>query len=806
MRYYLLFVSYCLLATVVSAQQKKVLLPNGWSLTPAGTMVTLGDLPLNMAISNDGKYVAVTNNGVSTQTIQLIDAKTHAILCSKEIDKSWLGLKFSADSKYLYASGGNDNRILKYVVRNNKLVLADSILLGKKWPEKISPAGLDIDDKAKKLYVVTKENNSLYIIDLVTNEVKKQIQLSAEAYTCLLSPDHNLLYISIWGGSKLVIFDTKKELVTDSINVGRNPNDICITKNGRFLFVANSIDNTVSVIDATKNKVIEVLNAALYANAPSGSTTNSVALSADNKTLYIANADNNCLAVFDVSEPGASNSKGYIPVGWYPTCVRVMGSNLLVLNGKGNTSLPNPHGPQPVHKEAEANYKKANKKSEQYIGSLFKGSMSIMHEPGEKELAKYSKQVYDNTPYTKEKELLANGEVGNPVPMKLGVTSPVKHVFYIMKENRTYDQVLGDEPRGNGDTSLVLFGKKITPNQHALADQFVLLDNFYVDAEVSADGHNWSMAAYANDFVEKTWPTNYGGRGGNYDFAANKKVATPKNGFLWDYALRAGVSFRDYGEFTDDDGTVYLADLQKHMCATYPGWNLDIRDMDREKVWEKDFDSLLAIDAVPQLNIVYFPSDHTAGLGKKSRTPFAFVADNDQAVGQLIAHLSESPLWKNSVVFILEDDAQNGPDHVDAHRSTAYVAGPYIKRKFVDHTMYSTSGMLRTIELILGIPPMSQYDAGAMPMYRCFTQSPDVTSFKHLPAQVDMDALNLAENELSKESEGFDLSKADKVPDKALNDVLWRSIKGDIAIPAPKRAAFVAVVKGKDKDGDGDDD
>jgi hypothetical protein len=291
-----------------------------------------------------------------------------------------------------------------------------------------------------------------------------------------------------------------------------------------------------------------------------------------------------------------------------------------------------------------------------------------------------------------------------------------------------------------------------------------------------------------------------GGRGGTYVFAANKKIATPKDGFLWDYALRAGVTFRDYGEFTDDDGIVYLPDLQKHMCRAYPGWDLNIRDMYREQVWEKDFDSLVAINAVPQLNIVYLPSDHTAGLGKKSRTPFAFVADNDLAVGQMIEHLSQSPIWKNSVVFILEDDAQNGPDHVDAHRSTAYLAGPYVKRCFVDHTMYSTTGMLRTIELILGIKPMSQYDAGAMPMFRCFKSNPDTTSFMHKPSLVDMEEMNLAENELSKESDGFDLSKADRVPDRELNEVIWKSIKGDISCPALKRAAFVAVRKQHDAD------
>ena len=803
MKCFLLCVYCGLLAVVADAQQKRVHLPNGWSLTPAGSMVTLGDLPLNAALSSDGRYIAVTNNGESIQTIQLIDAKTHTLLCTKEIDKSWLGLKFSGDGKYLYASGGNDNRILKYAVRNNRLVIADSILLGKKWPEKICPTGIDIDDKAGKLYVVTKENNSLYVIDLATKLIRKQLALGAEAYTCVLSPDRNLLYISIWGDGKLFVYDTKQEIITDSIVVGRNPNDICVTKNGRYVFVANSVDNTVSVIDATTRKVIETLNAALYPDAPSGSTTNSVALSGDNKTLYIANADNNCLAVFDVSEPGTCRSKGFIPTGWYPSCVRILGHSLIVLNGKGEQSLPNPRGPQPVKKEGEAKYKQANKKSEQYIGSLFKGTMSIIAIPDEKALAKYSAQVYANTPYKKEKELTTNGVPGNPVPMRVGDPSSIKHVFYVMKENRTYDQVLGDMPKGNGDTSLVLFGKKITPNQHALAEQFVLLDNFYVDAEVSADGHNWSMAAYANDYVEKTWPTNYGGRGGTYDYAANKKVATPKDGFLWDYALRAGISFRDYGEFTDDDGNTYLPDLKKHMCPAYPGWDLKIRDMYREQVWEKDFDSMVAKDAVPQLNIVYFPSDHTAGLGKDSRTPFAFVADNDQAVGRFVEHLSQSPVWKNSVVFILEDDAQNGPDHVDAHRSTAYIAGPNVKRKFTDHTMYSTSGMLRTIELILGMPPMSQYDAAAMPMFRCFTEQADMGGFVHLPSKVDLDALNLAENELSKESEGFDLSTADKVPDKQLNEVLWKSIKGDNTVPIPKRAAFVAT---RIEKGDKDDD
>ena len=278
MRYYLFFSIFCLVNLSSSGQYKKVLLPNGWTLTPVGKSIQLGDLPLNMAFSPDGRYIAVTNNGVSTQTIQLIDARNNNVLSTTEIAKSWLGLKFSSDSRFLYASCGNDNRIMKYKIAGNNLEIESRIVLGKKWPVKISPAGIDINDKRSRLYVVTKENNSIYIINLETNEVTKQIPLGAEAYTCLLSPDKSKLYITMWGGSKVLQLDTKSETITDSITVGRNPNDMCITHNGRYLFVANSIDNTVLIIETKSNKVIETLNSALYPDALSGSTTNSVAL------------------------------------------------------------------------------------------------------------------------------------------------------------------------------------------------------------------------------------------------------------------------------------------------------------------------------------------------------------------------------------------------------------------------------------------------------------------------------------------------------------------------------------------------
>jgi YVTN family beta-propeller protein len=789
--------------TPAQLNKSRITLPNGWSLTPAGKSLPLGDLPLNMAVSRNNKLLAVTNNGQSTQSIQLFDVAKEKLLDSVTIAKSWYGLKFSADGKNLYASGGNDNMILKYSLSNSKLLLSDSIILGKKWPEKISPAGLDIDDAAQLLYVVTKENNSLYIVDLGTKNILQQIKLPGEAFTCLLSPDAKLLYISCWGCDKVLVLDTKQRSIVNEIPAGDNPNEMALTKKGDWLFVANANDNSVSVISTVNSKVIETLNTALYPNAPSGSTTNGLALDPAEKTLYIANADNNCLAVFDISKPGDSKAKGFIPTGWYPTNIKAIGKKIFVANGKGLTSLPNPYGPSPLRKKEEVIYQQGdvNKPVDvQYIGGLFKGTLSIIATPSAKQLSTWSLAVYANTPYTKQKETNTEGMPGNPVPMKTGAKSPIKYVFYVIKENRTYDQVLGDMPAGNGDTSLVLFGNNITPNQHALASQFVLLDNFYVNAEVSADGHNWSMGAYATDYLEKTWPTNYGGRGGRYDAEGNREIANNKGGFIWDHCKRNGVSFRTYGEFADD-GRANIPVLKNNMCNYYSGYNMSIKDTTRFFQWKRDFDSLMLLNAVPQLSTVRFGNDHTEGLRKGRPTPFAHLADNDLAVGMFIEHLSKSPIWNEAAVFILEDDAQNGADHVDAHRSPVYIAGGFVKRNFIDHTMYSTASVLRTIELILGMPPMTQYDAAATPMWRCFTDKTTAASFTAVVPSVDLNEKNTAVNEWQRLSETFDLAKEDAAPDIEFSKVVWHAVKGmHVPFPGPRRAAFVKPGTKKDND------
>ncbi|MDB4924724.1 bifunctional YncE family protein/alkaline phosphatase family protein [Mucilaginibacter sp.] len=781
----------------------QVLLPNGWKLSPAGSSLPLGDLPLNIQLSSSGKLLAVTNNGQSTQSVQLIDPVNQKLLDEKVVGKSWYGLAFSHDEKMLYASGGNDNWIMAFHIQNNKISKADTIKLGLPWPKnKICATGITVNKSNTLLYTVTKEDSSLYIINLATHNIQSKIKLAAEAYSCALSPDEKTVYISIWGGEQVSLFNTATQKLSN-IKVGSHPNELLLNKKGTRLFVANANDNSVSVININTQKITEVISTSLYPTKLTGSTTNGLALSADEKTLYIANADNNCLAVFDVSNPGNSQSRGFIPVGWYPTNVKTLGNKILVANGKGFTSMANPNGPHPIKKADNSSYQKgATNVKEQYIGGLFKGTLSFIDEPKPDQLKSYTKQVYANTPFNNKIEKMAPGEIGNPIPRSRADKSPIKYVFYIIKENRTYDQVLGDIPKGNGDTSLCIFGNKVTPNQHAIANEFALLDNFYVDAEVSADGHNWSTAAYSTDFVEKTWPTGYGGRGGNYDSEAEREIGNPKDGYIWDYCKRAGISYRSYGEFAAYD-KVNIKSLQGHVCVKTPGFDLSITDRHREEIWAHDFDSLLRINAVPRFNSIRLGNDHTSGQRKGAISPIAAVADNDQSVGMLIDHLSKSPIWNESVVFILEDDAQNGSDHVDAHRSPIYIAGPYVKRGALIHGMYSTSGVLRTMELILGLPPMSQYDASAMPLYDCFTTKPNFTPYNVKPAEVDVEKRNVAVNQSSKRSALFDLAGEDKVPDLELNDVIWKYVKGENAVmPAPRRSAFVILEQKKKQDDD----
>ena len=778
-------------------------LPNGWRLSPSGEKYALGDLPMHMISDPSNRYLIIANAGQSDHSLMVFDMQQRLMTDSLPVKATFYGLAFDGLTNQLFSTGANLNVIGRYQFSNGKLKYIDSIHLGEQWPVRISPTGLYVDEKRRLLYVATKEDSSFYQISLNDVRRRQKWKLPSAGYG-VTGDGGDKVFVSHWGDASVGVFNAALNGWESKIVVGDNPNEMKYDTKGKRLFVACSDDNSVHVIHLKKGNAVEVLSAGLFATSLTGSGTNALCLMQNKGILLAANADNNALAVFDVKTPGKYRLKGFVPTGWYPTQVAVWGDQIVVANGKGFGSMANPQGPNPMERRTKTEYQKGQKTAlkVQYIGSLFRGGLQLMNIEQVIEtqlLAENTAKVYANSPFASAQGRILDIPEENPIPNRVGDSSPIKHVFYIIKENRTYDQVLADLPGGDGDTSLLLFGRNITPNQHKLCEEFVLLDHFYVDAEVSADGHMWSTGAYANDYTEKTWPTHYGGRGGEYVYEGQSAVAAPQKGYLWDYAKRAGISFRSYGEFVDDYKP-NIPVLENQHCTYFTSWDESVKDSVRFHQWRRDFDSLLAINAVPALNTLRFINDHTEGVRKGRPTPFAHVADNDLAVGLFVDYLSKSPIWNESVVFILEDDAQNGADHIDAHRSTAYVAGGMVKRGFVDHTKYSTSSMLRTMELILGMPPMSQYDAGAEPMWRCFSDTVNGKGFNVVAAEVDLNEVNSATNPkatsyLMRMSEKLDLSREDRANEQLMNEILWKYVKGERAkLPTLKQAPWVKAM------------
>ena len=738
----------------------RTLLPNGWWLSPTGESIELDDFPLNAAVSPDQNFLAVTHAGVSKPVLLLVDLKLHKVVQSIRLKDSWLGIAFLG--KKLFVSGGNQNCVYTFNLSAGSLVSSDTVsFVTSKWA-----AGLDANKE--NLAVVFRGDSTLQYYSLSTKEFQT-VKLDGMPYSCKYLKDGTLL-VSIWSSKKLEAYYGTKLLY--SVRTGDHPTEIAVSSRSRIAYTANANDNSVTVIDLASHRVLANVSTALYPDSPEGSTTNSVCLSNDGKYLLAANADNNSLTVINIANPKVPSPVAFIPVGWYPTKVLEMrDGTVLVLNGKGERSLPNP--------------------KHQYIGTLLKGTLSYFPIPDQTQLSADTKRVYANTPYRPEESKEASFSSGNPVPDKIGGGSPIKYVFYFIKENRTYDQIFGDVAEGTGDSSLVLFGEKVTPNIHKLAKKFVLLDNLYCDAEVSADGHNWSTAAYATDYVEKSWPNNYGSRGAPYEFEGGQPAATPKSGYIWDLCGQHGVTFRDYGEFVESDagdtGRNIPSEkiLYSHYDTAYHGWDLDYSDVNRYREWEKDFTELVGRDSLSQFNIIRLPNDHTAGTAKGALTPQAMVAQNDYALGMFIDKISRSKIWNESAIFVIEDDAQSGADHVDAHRTEGLVISPYVKHNFVDHTLYTTSSMLRTMELILGLPPMSQYDAAARPMFNSFTMQSDTSGYDLLQPQIDITARNHSGAYGQSIMERMNLKVADAVPDRLFNEIIWRSIRGT-EMPAPR--------------------
>jgi hypothetical protein len=517
----------------------------------------------------------------------------------------------------------------------------------------------------------------------------------------------------------------------------------------------------------------------------------------------VANADNNCVAVVEVEEAGESQVRGFIPTGWYPTSLAVSrdGKNLLVGVGKGLQTKANPFGVVKVDEEPkEGEGKPRRKLPYPYIGTTMSGALSIVPIPNEEKLREYTAQVYKNCPYSDELLSGAKYPEKTAIPTRVGDASPITHVIYIIKENRTYDQVFSDIPGGNGDPSLLMFGEEVTPNHHKLAKEFVLLDNLYCNGQVSRDGHPWSTMAYNTDWIARDWMLTYSGRGG-IDDDDDADLSRSPSGYIWDACRRAGVSYRNYGEYgnrvSQPDGSVKMEarvpGLVGHMSPKFgvpkvPG--VKVRDPENVDTFLEEFNEYLKTDSLPRLIVMSLGEDHTTGTAPGTFTPEACVASNDLAIGKLVDAVSRSKIWPNIAIFMIEDDAQNGPDHVDAHRTIGLVVSPYTKRKFIDSTQYSTVSMLRTIELILGLDPLSQYDAAATAMYRSFTDKPNLEPYTHEPPRIDLNAKNTVLSYGAERSAKMDFSEYDRIDDFEMNEILWRAVKGEDAPlpPAVRRA------------------
>jgi len=503
-----------------------------------------------------------------------------------------------------------------------------------------------------------------------------------------------------------------------------------------------------------------------------------VAVSPDGKTLYVANADNNDVMVVDIHDPAASRIAGFLPTGWYPTALVVSADSgtLLVGNGKGVQSSPNtipgavaaPPRRLPFH----------------HPGRLFEGSVALVPRPDAAALARFTAQVKKNTPY--RPELLRRAAIASSscIPDKVGGECPIQYVLYIIKENRTYDQVLGDfkdsrgRPAGNGDPKLVMYGENVTPNQHQLVRDYVLLDNFYCNGEVSVDGHDWCDAAMVTDFKQRSWIMSYSMHG---TLPGNEEMSVPVAGYLWDHCRRNGLSFKCYGEGA---GRVPAENR-----GTWSGK----RDTERADGWIADLHAAEHGGVLPRLAIMSLGENHTAGTAPGRFTPDACVGSNDLALGKIVAAASRSRFWQEMAIFVVEDDPQDGPDHVDCHRTVALVISPWVRRGVIDSTPYTQVGMVRTIELILGLPPLTQYDAAATPMFACFQKQPEAVAYHVLQPKVNLTATNKPNAIGAQESARMDFDDYDRAPEDELNRILWAVAKGgDVPYPPIVRRAPIA--------------
>ena len=782
----------------------------GWTVTPAGRQVTLGDKPFGTALSPDGKTMLVSNDGQYKQSIMVVDTATRQVkqtLTYVSPQALFVGLAYSPDGKHAYASAGGNNKLRTYDVHpNGTLAEGPSIPLPTTNPAGVSvnhfPAGLAVSKDGRTVWTANSLSNSVARIDVASKAVQV-FPAGANPYAVALSPDGKTLYVSNWGGKTLSVLDATTGAQHGTIAVGEHPSALLVNPARGELYAADTDSDQISTIKLSSNTVTRTLDLAPYHGAPVGSNPNALALNPAGDTLYAANAGGNEVDVIRLAQPGtgqADKVAGRIPTGWYPTGVQVGrdGKNVFVANAKGLGAGPNPNGPNPYTDNAK---RPSDAWAAQYVGSMIKGTLSVVPTPDADALARYTAQVAKNNHYDQRGQVPPDGSGtgGAVIPRHPGDPSPIKHVIYVVKENRTYDQVFGSLGKGNGDPKLNLFDDRSAPNIRSLARKFVTLDNNYAAAEVSADGWNWSTAATANTYTQKTWEANYsdnGGRNHPYEYEGGTYATAPgrdqHDSYLWDALGKANVNYRNFGFWRFGNGPVAptAPNLAQHTDMTYPGYDLTISDQKRMDAYTKAFNDFKSSGSMPAMQFVRLPSDHTRGTTPGAPTPKAMVADNDLAVGRLVDMVSHSQFWKDTAIFVVEDDAQAGPDHVDAHRVESLVVSPYTQHGKVDSTFYSTVSMLRTMELLTGLKPMTQFDAAAIPMLNAFRGKPNDAPYSAITPAQSLTETNPSNAPMAAQSAKMDFSDADRADEQQLNRAIWESVKGPgKAMPAGPHGA-----------------
>ncbi|MBV8807615.1 MAG: bifunctional YncE family protein/alkaline phosphatase family protein [Acidobacteriaceae bacterium] len=795
------------------------LLNSGWTIRPAGTQVPVDTLPMSTAASRDGKYLFVLNGGYSPPSISVIDLGTKKEIGRTELPDAWLGLTVAPDKDLIYVGGGTTGKVFELALDATKGTLTRTREFAAVKDLNNKGNGLigdvELSPDAAVLYAADLYGDSVAVIGVQSGKLIDRWKTGRRPYRIVISPSGRQVLVSAWGDGSVYQHNAMNGTELGRTRIGPHPTDMlwinrpAPSQEGGSsyparLFVTAGNTNNVYSLGVTADgqlTALETINLSLTPMHPLGMTPSALATDERGSRLFVVCSDANAVAVADIAS-ARTKVLGFIPTGWYPTAVRTLGNDqLVIVNGKGLGSRANPHGPNPTMRPETAHKGPIAPPTVEYVAHIQTGTVGFVPVPSEPELAQYTRTVLEGSPYRDE---MVYGPITDEqegyFSRTQGHESPIKHLIYIIKENRTYDQVLGDMAKGNGDKSLNLFGEKITPNLHELAREYILYDNFYENADVSADGHNWASAAIAPDFTMKLWPNNYGHRDKTYAFEGGEPANTPPAGYLWDNALQSGLTVRDYGEWVSDLATragpgerqireVRDPMLAQHTDMNFRSFDLEYRDVDRAKEFIKEWQQFEQQGDAPQLTILRLGNDHTEGTRPGAWTPFVYVADNDYALGMVVEAVSHGNFWGSTAIFAIEDDAQNGPDHVDSHRAPVWVISPYTRRGVVDSTMYNQTSVLRTIEGILGLHPMTHFDAGARPMFGSFRRDADTKAYTAIAPKISLNDRNPAHGPGAEASRKMDFSEADLADDDELNDVLWRAIKHSKP-PAPVRSAF----------------